>query len=680
MHDSFTDLGPPPPYSLEPLRPSRSTPNLRQQAAYHSQTSEYAASPGIDVNGRLRCPSPGPPRMQSYTTHDPVPSTPTYVPYRPYSPASHQSRPSSRHTQNPSALPGPPPTSGWKPQVAVHTQELRLHNQIFPLSRRDQGQESLRVATQAPTLPTRPELLTATSEPITASSQAASKDKNFLQNAFDETVFFAGGLLPHPSESTRHFSILRHSPALVWYRGPSTTVTITIFSDEPLPSTRSIWLQRKGYSGNTGMALKSMLGTTTSWLDVTPSAAAPLASVPATDERAYQRDMAKFAKKASGNAKRHLARETHVVRIPAAAEDGYFRLVLCSGSESGKKKTLCPSPVFRVASTSTDASMVKGASLATMPIELGVKVGSTIASNVVNRYVGPARMAATAATTGVVRRVEKKGFVAARAREVAMAKAGLRTHVSSMETRYAGSRGAGYAALQAEDLLLDGAPPEVVGPDEGPAPPFPIKFDGKVCRGTGRGGMELGVPTANLGDVPEDIRLRMRGVYMAWACIVPRPGLPETLSPDWHEAIVTVGPSPYATPSIVAKNIVTVHFIHEFGGVMFYDARVKVLIMGQLRRGGASIADGIDEALGAYASDVMVTVASLSRDNWEPHETRERMKTLKSQRSFAEKYMDARDKLQKQVDRIPVHWAGVRTEGAAMRDQAMGPGGFWIAR
>ncbi|KAG7111531.1 Target of rapamycin complex subunit LST8 like protein [Verticillium longisporum] len=177
-----------------------------------------------------------------------------------------------------------------------------------------------------------------------------------------------------------------------------------------------------------------------------------------------------------------------------------------------------------------------------------------------------------------------------------------------------------------------------------------------------------------------DIRLRMRGVYMAWACIVLRPGLPETLSADWHEAIVTVGPSPYATPSIVAKNLVTVHFIHEFGGVMFYDARVKVLIMGQLRRGGASIADGIDEALGAYVSDVMVTVASLSRDNWEPHETRERMKTLKSQRTFAEKYMDARDKVQKQVDRIPVHWAGVRTEGAAMRDQAMGPGGFWIAR
>ncbi|CRK22016.1 hypothetical protein BN1723_012534, partial [Verticillium longisporum] len=275
MHDSFADLGPPPPYSLEPLRPSRSTPNLRQQAAYHPQTSEYAAFPGIDVNGRLRCPSPGPPRMQSYTTHDPVPSTPTYVPYRPYSPASHQSRPSSRHAQNPSSLPGPPPTSGWKPQVGVHTQELRLHSQTFPLSRRDQGQESLRAETQAPTLPTRPELLTATSEPTTASSQAASKDRNFLQNAFDETVFFAGGLLPHPSESTRHFSILRHSPALVWYRGPSTTVTITIFSDEPLPPTRSIWLQRKGYSGNTGMALKSMLGTTTSWLDVTPSANGP---------------------------------------------------------------------------------------------------------------------------------------------------------------------------------------------------------------------------------------------------------------------------------------------------------------------------------------------------------------------------------------------------------------------
>ncbi|KAM0324428.1 hypothetical protein ACHAQA_008210 [Verticillium albo-atrum] len=675
MHESFADLGPPPPYSVEPLRPSRSTPNLRQQARLHPQHAEFAAFPGLDAHGRLRCPSPGPSMQPSSYSQVPTQLPSTSKQYQAYSPSSHQSRPSSRHTQSPS--PGPSSDAGWKTRTEIQTQEIRMHSQTFPLARRDQEQHSN--VSQAPALPVRPELLTAASEPVTATSQSASKEKNIFQTAFDETVFFAGGLIPHPSESTRHYSILRHSPALIWYRGPSTTVTITIFSDAPLPPTRSIWLQRKGYSGNTGMALKSLLGTTTSWLDVTPSAAAPLSSVPATDERAYQRDMAKFAKKASGSAKRHLARETHVVRIPAAAEDGYFRLVLCCGSEGGKKKTLCPSPVFRVASTSADASMVKGASLATMPIELGVKVGSTIASNVVNRYVGPARMAATAAATGAVRRVEKKGFVAARAREVAMAKAGLRTHVSSMESRYAGTRGTGYAALQADDLL-DGSPPEVIGPDEGPMPPFPVKFDGKVCRGTGRGGMELGVPTANLDDVPEDIKLRMRGVYLAWACIVPKQGLPETLSHDWHEAIVTVGPSPYATPSVVAKNVVTVHFIHEFGGIMFYDARVKVLVMGQLRRAGAGIAEGIDEALAAYASDVMVTVASLSRENWEPFETRERMKTLKSQRSFAEKYVDARDKVQKQVDRIPVHWAGVRTEGGAMRDQAMGPGGFWIAR
>jgi hypothetical protein len=513
--------------------------------------------------------------------------------------------------------------------------------------------------------------------PIAAGAQ--KERNNVFKTAFDETVFFAGGLLPHPTESTRHYTILRHSPALVWYRGPSTTVSISIFSDAPLPATRSLWLQRKGFSGNTGMALKSLVGATTSWLDVTPSFRAEVSALPPTDERGYQRDIGKFVKKASSNLKRHLPRETHIVRIPAAAEDGYFRIVLCCGDDGGKRRVLCPSPIFRIASTTTDASVVRGASLSTMPIEFGVKVGTTIASNVVNKYVGPARLAATAAAAGVVKKVEKKGVLASRAREVALAKAGMRTQYDKMESSYRGTRGAGYAPLQAADgeVLLDTDfdTPEVLGPDAGPCAPFPIKFDGKVVRGTGRGGMELGIPTANLEGVSEDLRLRMNGVYMAWSCVLPGRDLPQDMSYDWHESIVTVGPSPYANPGVVAQKLISVHMIHEFRGAMFYGAKIKVLVMGQLRRAGST-----DDALRAYANDVAVTVASLSRDAWGPIETRQRMKTLKSERSFGERYLDVRDTVQKQVDRVPVHLLGVRSDGATMRDQAMGQGGVWVQR
>ncbi|ROT38168.1 hypothetical protein SODALDRAFT_278999 [Sodiomyces alkalinus F11] len=570
---------------------------------------------------------------------------------------------------------------------------------------------------------TRPDLPTTTSAPPITKDDA--KGKNIFQHAFDETVFFAGGLIPHPVESTRHYSILRHSPALVWYRGPSTSVAITIFSDRPLPPDRSFWLQRKGFSGSTGMALKSMLGATTSWLDVTPSTRASPADLPPNDERGYQRDISRFLKKHKDNNGRQIARETHVIRIPVAAEDGYFRLVLCTGGggdgtggdpqppdnsstststsstatrqkTARKKSVLCPSPVFRVASTSSDASVFRGAGLRAMPLEIGVKVGSTVAANVVNRYVAPARLAATAAAAGVAKKVEQKAMkrskqvVASRAVEVGVAKAGWKTGLGALEERYAGGGGGtGYAPLGGAAAWDDmsssspqALPPEVVGSDDGPVRPFPVKLSGTVGRGTGRGGMALGIPTANLQSVtPEDVPLRMRGVYLAWACVVPRQGLPESMSHAWHEAIVTAGPSPYATPAVVAaRNEVTVHFLHEFGGVMFYDAKVKVLVMGQLRRSAPYSSGHTEGAIAAYADDVVVTVASLSRPNWGPMETCERLKTLKSERSFTDRYVDARDKVQKQVDRIPLHWAGVRTEGAAMRDQALGTGGFWVQR
>lgn len=190
--------------------------------------------------------------------------------------------------------------------------------------------------------------------------------------------------------------------------------------------------------------------------------------------------------------------------------------------------------------------------------------------------------------------------------------------------------------------------------------------------------MELGIPTANLEGIPEDVRMRMRGVYFGWARVVPRSGL-EAISTDWHESIITVGPAPYATPRVAAKNVATVHLIHEFGGAMFLDTKLKVLVMGQLRMSAPPVA-GSEAALEAYGADVLLTVASLSRDNWCPIETRERMRTMRSEMSLADRYVETRDRVQKQVDRIPVHLAGVRTEGAALRDRAYGNGGIWIPR
>ncbi|KAL1982990.1 hypothetical protein VTN96DRAFT_605 [Rasamsonia emersonii] len=44
----------------------------------------------------------------------------------------------------------------------------------------------------------------------------------------------------------------------------------------------------------------------------------------------------------------------------------------------------------------------------------------------------------------------------------------------------------------------DGPRDPVAGPDSGPEPPFPIRLEGPVIKGFGRGSKELGIPTANI--------------------------------------------------------------------------------------------------------------------------------------------------------------------------------------
>lgn len=194
--------------------------------------------------------------------------------------------------------------------------------------------------------------------------------------AVNDAKHFAGGLIPHPYEATKHYSILRHSLGVVYYRGLTTRATITIFSDRGIPATRQLWLQKRGFSGKTGLALGAAIGVKSAWIDVTPVEEVTSDRLPPADERAWQRDITKFLSKVKDtkSVQNHRPCETFVVRIPIACQDGYFRIVLCDG-----KKVLCPSPVFRCASTSCDPSVLRGASLRTLPLELGIKAGAVVA-------------------------------------------------------------------------------------------------------------------------------------------------------------------------------------------------------------------------------------------------------------------------------------------------------------
>ncbi|KAI5926526.1 hypothetical protein F4810DRAFT_542039 [Camillea tinctor] len=497
----------------------------------------------------------------------------------------------------------------------------------------------------------------------TSSTEVAGSSRSIWKTAVDETLYFAGGLISHPFESTKHFSILRHSPGLVLYKGPSTSVTISIFGDKPTPTDRTLWLQRKGYSGNMGMAASTMFGTTGNWIDVTPSFEASAVDIPESDERAIQRDIKKFSKRAAatGNKRlaKHIIQETCMVRIPASASDGYMRIVMCTGE--GSKKTLCPSPVFRIASMSSDVSVLRGASLTTMPLEIGLKVASTVGTQVVQRYVGPAQ----AIVQNGIKRLQP-GFLAKETEKVALAKSGLKGQLATLESNFDASRDVRYDPFHEEGTLE--APPDIIGPDSGPEAPFPIHMSGKVARGTGQSSAQTGIPTANLSDVSKDLLLRLNGIYIGWAAVLPTLNLDASHN-DWYECLISIGPSPHAAPQVVGRNVARVHIIHDFEGATFFDAKLKVVLMAFLRPAPADA-----------ARDTDIAVASLSRANWQLAPTLDRMETLRAQKTAAEHYVDVRAQVQRRVDSVPLHRAGVRTAGAEMKDRAYGRGGLYIRR
>ena len=512
-----------------------------------------------------------------------------------------------------------------------------------------------------------------------STSDSPSTETSKWKTAMEDARHFAGGLVNHPFESNKHFSILRHSHGLVYYKGPSTSLAITIFSDQPLPQDRTLWVQRKGWTGEAGMKAKALLRTNSSWINVTPSERAEPAQLPPSDERAWQRDISKFLKKAPKEIRHHLPRETDVLRIPASVEDGYFRVVLCTGE--GSKSVLCPSPVFRVASTSTSGSSIKGASLSALPIEIGIKVLSTTAKTAAGNAISPV----TGAIQGQLSQY-KPDFVVQEAGSAAYAATGIQTKLVDANEKYGTNR---EMILQSnpshyanyDDLVR----PEIAGPASGPEAPFPFRMSSKLITGTGRSTAELGVPTMNLATAPEDIDYHLLGVYFGWASLSAKATLQPGMLDIWHPAIIAIAPCPYTRPSITPKKVVKAYLMYDFKDAQLdeLNARVSLLILGFLRPAPFTTADiERDIVLYGITKDIAITQASLARPAWSAETSINQLKLSKSNRSMTERYMDIRQSSQRHVDRVPLHKAGIRAPGGMQRDRMVvhGNGGVFVLR
>ena len=522
----------------------------------------------------------------------------------------------------------------------------------------------------------------ATPGPAKSSNSLPMAAGKAISSAYGEVRHFAGGLISHPAESTKHYSILRHSHGLVYYSGSYTNLAITLFADRELPSDRTFWLQRKGWSGETGMKAGAFFGTHGSWIDVTPSITATADQMKPADERAFQRDIKKFLRKAPKKLAQHQLRETNVLRIPCEADDGYLRVVMCAGEKG--KKTLCPSPVFRLASTSMSSSSIRGSSLKTLPVEAAIKIGTVAAQKTATTFAGPYVETARMFMTNQITSVYQPSAIVQTAATTAYGVSGVPDKIDVTNEQYEDARESSQRVMEQEayDALTQ---PVVIGDEAGPRQPYPIRFYGKIVAGTGQSMAALGIPTANLANVDSDILLKHTGIHFGWASLdVPKKLRDELLiDDDWREAVISIIPDPSSRANVVQKKIVRVYILEEFEGAKFFDAKLSVILMGFIRPASQVVPGEQPDpqaTLGNLYTDITSTSASLARSAWQADETLERIRSTASSRSITERYVDARQSTQKRIDKVPVWSLGVRSDGAALKDRFIRTGGITIRR
>lgn len=523
-------------------------------------------------------------------------------------------------------------------------------------------------------------------ESAVSSDSAPSKSAaSYVQHAYKEVRHFAGGLITHPYESTKHYTLLRHSHGLVFYQGSNTSLAISIFSDALLPAERTLWLQNKGWSGKTGMRAKAFVGRNGSWLDVTPKGEIGPQQLNPSDERAWQRDITKFQKKAHPKVREnHIIRQTAIIRIPVEAGDGYFQIIMCLGDN--KKKVLCTSPTFRLLSTSTDSSAIRGASLSTLPLELGAKLLSAYAARTAGTIISPV---ASAVKSSVERYMPS--FWTQEAITTAYGATGAEDLVNGTieqgNIRYDEARGESQTYVGLVDITLD----------DGPQPPYPARFAGRVHIKQSNMIEELNMPVFGLAGVDEGTIMRFNGYYFGWARKIDKFSKDST----WSEAVI----------SVVAVNIshltridftkayqrtITLRLINGFEDMPVDGDKFEVRVLGSIRPDEPSqrslLEQGIregDEAAHEAAmlcemKDVEVSQRILDHPAWSADAPvrpslggREKSGGIQK---LSETYSSARLAAQRHIDRVPIHRIGVRADSHSIKDRTIATNGFYVMR
>jgi len=107
---------------------------------------------------------------------------------------------------------------------------------------------------------------------------------------------------------------------------------------------------------------------------------------------------------------------------------------------------------------------------------------------------------------------------------------------------------------------------------------------GAVQKGFGRGGKDLGCPTANLPDnsISPLSSIGQTGVYYGYAQVIPPPEHASNFGPDDIKVlpmVMSLGWNPYYKNERLSAEI---HILHKFQSD-FYSYEMKVLVLGYIR-------------------------------------------------------------------------------------------------
>ncbi|KAF4125579.1 riboflavin kinase [Geosmithia morbida] len=175
--------------------------------------------------------------------------------------------------------------------------------------------------------------------------------------------------------------------------------------------------------------------------------------------------------------------------------------------------------------------------------------------------------------------------------------------------------------------------PLIVGDDAGPQPPYPLRMEGKVISGFGRGSKELGIPTANLpvdDTVTPWISSVKSGVYFGYASILlPPPAQADGGAQQDEDAqqagsstdergfrifpmVMSIGYNPFYKNTVRSAEV---HVLHDFKSD-FYGTHMRLLVLDFVRE--EKNYDSLDDLVLDIRTDCDVARASLARKSWAP--------------------------------------------------------------